>query len=51
MYYITVEFHDGEIFKYLTDTEREANFFKTLDDICGYAIKQINIKKLFKREE
>ena len=51
MFYITVEFYDGEIFKYLTATERDANFFKTMADNCGYAVKQINIIKLYDRKE
>lgn len=50
MFYITVEFNDGEIFKYLTGTERDANFFKTMADNCGKAIKQINVINLYGKE-
>lgn len=50
MYYIEVEMYGGEIFKYLTGTEREANFFKTMADNCSYAIKQINIINLYEKE-
>ena len=50
MYYITVEFYDGDVFKYITGTERDANFFKTMADNCIYAIKQINIINLYEKE-
>lgn len=51
MYYITVEYYNGEIFKYLTGSERDAHFFKTMADNCGYAIKQINVINLYNRKE
>lgn len=51
MYYITVEFYDGGIFKYLTATEREAKFFKTMTINCDYAVKQVNIINLFEKKE
>ena len=50
MYYIEVEMYGGEIFKYITGTEREANFFKTMADNCSYAVKQINIINLYEKE-
>lgn len=50
MFYITVEFYNGEIFKYLTGTERDTKFFKTMADNCGKAIKQINIINLYEKE-
>ena len=50
MYYITVEFYDGCIFKYIAGTERDARFIKTLADNCRYAVKQINIINLYEKE-
>lgn len=50
MYYITVEFYDGCIFKYIAGTERDARFLKTLANNCNYTIKQINIINLYGKE-
>lgn len=51
MYYITIEFYDGDIFKYIAGSERDARFIKTLSDNCSYAVKQINIINLYDRKE
>lgn len=51
MYYIRIEFYDGDIFKYIADSERGAKFIKTLADNCRYAVKQINIINLYDRKE
>ena len=50
MYYIEVEMHGGEIFKYIAGKERDAKFIKTLLDNYNCAVKQINIINLYEKE-
>lgn len=51
MYYIEVEMYGGEVFKYITGSEREVNFFKSLADNSDYAIKRLDIINLYSRKE
>lgn len=51
MYYIEVEMYGGEVFKYITGSERDVNFFKTLTDNSEYAIKRLDIINLYNRKE